>query len=58
MKKNNDIRTIAAENNIYLWEIADKLGVHESTLMRWLRKELSDEVKAKIMLAIKEIRGE
>lgn len=58
MKANNEIRTLAAENNIYIWQIADKLGVHENTLLRWMRKELPKETKDKILNAINEIRGE
>lgn len=44
MKSNNlIIRTALRENNIYLWELADILGVSENTVVRRMRKEHSEE---------------
>ena len=42
IKKNTDIRKAAKDSGVFLWEIADKLGVSEPTLNRWLRKEMPD----------------
>lgn len=53
---NIDIREEVKANNIFLWQIAAKLGVAESTFLRWLRAELSDELKAQIRDAIAEIK--
>lgn len=58
MKRNNDIRAAAKENGVYLYEIADKLGVSEPTFIRRMRKELSDAMKAKALAAIEEIKQE
>ena len=44
IKHNTDIRTTAKQNGVYLYEIAEKLGVSEPTFNRWLRKELSAEL--------------
>lgn len=52
MKKNEDIRTKAQQNSIYLYEIAEVLGVSEPTFNRWLRKELSEKMKADVYAAI------
>ena len=46
IKKNVDVRKAAKDSGVFLWEIADKLGVSEPTLNRWLRKEMSDSQKA------------
>ena len=51
-KSNEDIRTKAQQNNVYLYEIAEVLGVSEPTFCRWLRKELSDAKKADVYAAI------
>ncbi len=58
MKRNNDIRAAAKENGVYLYEIAEKLDVSEPTFIRWLRKDLADNVKAKVLTAIEEIKRE
>lgn len=60
-KRNKDIRAAARQNKVYLYEIADVLGVSEPTFIRWLRKELPDQKKADVMAAINLIvakRGE
>ena len=57
-KHNNDIRTKARENGVYLYEIAEKMRVSEPTFNRWLRKELSEDLKQKALAAIEQIREE
>lgn len=52
MKRNEDIRATARQKKVYLYEIADALGVSEPTFIRWLRKELSEKQKADIRAAI------
>lgn len=49
MKKNNlIIRTALLKNNVYLWELADILGVSEPTAVRRIRKELPEEEQLRI----------
>ncbi len=55
---NTDIRTEAKENGVPFWKIAEKLNISEPTMTRKLRKELSDEEKAKIRDIIAELKGE
>ena len=57
-KHNNDIRTKARESGVYLYEIAEKMNVSEPTFNRWLRKELSEDLKQKALAAIKQIKEE
>jgi len=52
---NNDIRLTAAGAGVKLWEIADELGITDSSFSRWLRKELPSEKKAKINEIIKKL---
>ena len=53
--KNLEIRMMIKNNRLYHYEVAAKLGVSEYTLCRWLREELSDEKKGKILEAINSI---
>ncbi len=54
---NIDIKTEAMNAGVKLWQIADKLGITDSSLSRKLRKELSPEEKAKIRAIIAELKG-
>ena len=47
-KTNQDIRDILLKKRIYQWEIAAKLGLHDSNFTRLLRKPLTEETKIKI----------
>ncbi len=55
---NQDIRTEAKASGVFLYEIAEKIGVSEPTLTRMLRKELANEKKATLRAAISEIYAE
>lgn len=50
-KKNRDVRAFLKSKRVFLWEAAERLGVHETTLVRWMRTELPDEKKKEIMEA-------
>lgn len=54
-KANNDVRTAAKNAGITLWMLAAYIGVSEPTITRWMRFELSDEVKEKMFMAIRHI---
>lgn len=59
MKANSDIRNEAKSHGIKHWQIAEKIGVSDQTIMRWLRVPLSDERKRMIIEAIEELaKGE
>lgn len=45
MKANEDIRAAAKAARVYLWQIANEMGVADHTLSRMMRKELSKEKK-------------
>ncbi|WP_066057294.1 hypothetical protein [Robertmurraya korlensis] len=55
-KRNHIIRE--AKGDIPYWVIAEKLGVHENTIMNWMKKEMLDNRREKILSAIKEIKEE
>ena len=56
--KNLDIRELLKENRVRQWQVADKLGIAEMTLVRKLRYELTAEEKQKIFTIIEELATE
>lgn len=58
IKCNTEIRAAAKSAGVFLYEIAEKLDVSEPTFIRYMRKELSDDMKAKALAAIEKIKLE
>lgn len=50
-KKNREVRQFLKDKRVFQWEVAERLGVHETTVIRWLRTELPEERKQSIMEA-------
>ena len=55
---NKVIREAAKEAGVCLWEIADKLGMHDSAFSRKLRKELLPAEREKVLTIIHELAQE
>ena len=49
---NREIRQYAKDKHVYLWRIADDLGISEMTLTRRLRKQLTPTEKMKLISII------
>ena len=56
--RNNVIRQAAKSAGVKLWELAEALGIADSTLSRHLRRELPDEEKQKILEIIDRLSKE
>ena len=56
--KNLEIRQKLKESNIKHWELADLLGIGESTLCVMLRKELPDSERERILHIIDEFSSQ
>lgn len=54
---NEDIRVKVISSGLKMWQVADALGIHDGSLSRKLRKELSLEEKDKIFAAIDRVSG-
>lgn len=52
---NLDIRKVAEQSNVKLWQIADYLGITDGNFSRKLRRELPEEEKQKILAIIEQI---
>lgn len=50
---NKDIRMVLFETGVKQWEVADILGVQDTSISRKLRHELPPEEKERILDAIK-----
>lgn len=53
--KNSEIRKAAKENGVHLWEVADALGMADTSFSRKLRREFSVADKAHALAAIQTI---
>lgn len=52
---NQDIRSAAKNNQVCLWEIAEKLNISEPTITRRFRRELPADEKQRVLTIIDEI---
>lgn len=58
MRANKEIKTRAKEKGVFLWEVADKIGIIDTSFSRKLRHELPDSEKQEIFKIIDEIAAE
>lgn len=58
MTKNAEVKAKAKKSGVLIWEIADKLGIADTTMSRKLRKELPDSEKQEIFKIIDELSAE
>lgn len=56
--KNNDIRKAAKVAGVFLWQIAEELGMTDGNFSRRLRKELPAVEKEKIFAIIERLAKE
>lgn len=57
-RANFDIRIAVSSAGLYLWQVAETLGITDATFSRKLRRELSDTEKAAILAAVEKLKGE
>lgn len=55
--KNINLRNAIKEARLNQWQVAETYGLHEGNFSRLLRKELSDEQKQKIYIAIEKAKN-
>lgn len=49
---NQDIKQLIKSKRIFIYEIADVIGITEFSLHRWFRHDLTDEQRQKVLDAI------
>lgn len=57
MMNNIEIRKAIKESGFKHWQIADIIGVADTTFCRMLRRELSEDKKQEILTAIQTAKG-
>lgn len=57
-KANNEIRCMMKERGIFMWQVAQELGVSEPQFVRWMRVPLSPERERLILEAIDKLAKE
>ena len=55
MKPNQEIRDFLSGKGLYIWQLAEAVGVHETTMTKWLRTPLNAKQKQRVDEAIKEL---
>lgn len=55
---NKKIKEEIRKAGLFQYQIANKMGVSEQTLIRWLRFDISDETAAAIRRAIDELSAQ
>lgn len=58
LAKNPDITEKAAERGVFYYEVAERMGIADTTLSRWLRKPVSNELRQTILKTIDDISNE
>ncbi|MFT4106873.1 MAG: hypothetical protein QM657_14035 [Lacrimispora sp.] len=53
---NDEIRREMRKSNVYLWQVADKLNMHESVLSKWFRYPLTEYQKNQVLSAMQDIK--
>lgn len=53
--QNLEIREAVKNGGVYLWQLADRLGVSDATLSRKLRKELSEKEKMRCLQIVEQL---
>ena len=54
--KNQKIEQLFKREKIFKWQVARKIGIHETSFIRWFRDELSQEQIQRVLSAVEEIK--
>ena len=53
---NAELKELMKENNIYMWQVAKKLGVNETSFCKWFREPLTQTREQQVLSAVEEIK--
>lgn len=53
---NDEIKLLLKKENIYMWQIAKVLNIHETTFGKWFREPVSKEHQMQILSAVESIK--
>lgn len=52
---NREIRITILAHGLRNWQVAKAMGIHEVTLSRWLREELTPERRERVLAAVRSL---
>lgn len=55
---NAEIRDAAKRNGVFLWQVAEGIGITDSTLSRKLRRELTDDERERVLNVIDKLAAQ
>lgn len=55
MMANREIKEAAKKSGVRMWQIAERIGVHEGTFCRKMRHDVSQQERVEIMAIIAEL---
>lgn len=53
-----EVKQLAKNAGVYMWQIAEKLGINDGNFSRKLRRPLSETDTAKVLAAIEQLTAE
>lgn len=56
--KNDDIREHAKKSGVFLWQVAEAIGINDGNFSRKLRRELPTEERDKILNVIDRLEAQ
>ena len=55
--KNKDLKDAFRVAGIRQWEVAEAMGVSEMTLVKWMRVELTEDKRQRILAALEQLKN-
>lgn len=56
--QNETIRKSISDSGLKYWEVADAIGIADTTFAKWLRHELPDDKQKQILAVINQMKKE
>lgn len=56
--KGKEVRAMILDNNVYLWQVAEALGIADTTFTKHLRKDFTDVEVDRIKTIIADLQAE
>ena len=53
---NAELKGLMKQHNIYMWQVAKKLGVNETSFCKWFREPLTQTKQQQVLSAVEEIK--
>lgn len=58
LQTNRDVRLAISDAGFYLWQVAEMLGITDSTFSKKLRREMSADEKEAVLRAVEHMKAQ